>query len=218
MTIVVVDDQPIIADALAASLQARGYTVIGIGYCAEDAVRICREHQPECVLLDMRLTAISTDSEPNESKGLATLQMITTEFPRIKVVMLSNIEAYQQQFASILVQCRGTGARAFVHKAQSTTALVDILEHLRIAPTYFTPEQYELMLRHEHNVPLEPLTQREHEVLQLVALGLMDKQIATHLQIAVGTVRKHLEKLYPKLGANNRTEAVRVAQRRGWLR
>lgn len=192
MSILIVDDQPITAEPLTAYLTMRGYPVAGFATNTAQALHLCAEHHPSVVLLDVVLLATNDNGvKATVEQGLLTLQLLKTQFPTIKVIMLTNIDLYERRLSEVLHTCWHNGAQAFVHKAQIMNTLLSVIDQLNTKLHCFSPEQCDLIMAYKHKP--NPLTAQEQNVLHLAANGKSAHEIAADLNIAVSTARKHFE-------------------------
>jgi DNA-binding NarL/FixJ family response regulator len=163
----------------------------------EEALAAYREHRPDVAILDLRMGGLS---------GLETIRALRAEFPTAKIVVFSNYARSEE-----LVQTLKAGAAGFVVKNMKAAKLLDAIRAVdrgeRFIPADLAPKARD-------RLPSE-LSDREIEVLRLVAEGRSNKEIGNTLGVTEGTVKVHVTNLFEKLGATTRTEAIVVAVRRG---
>ena len=206
MRVIVADDHSLFRDGIISLLEAADYQVVaqvGDGEAALDAVR---QYKPDMALLDITMPKMD---------GLEALQHIKAEFPDVCVVMLTVSDNDRDLFSAI-----ESGADGFLLKdlnAQDFLEILNGVEHGDAAITRKTAAR--LMSRFQQLSQDEPelLSGREIDVLKLMGEGLSNRAIAQHLFISENTVKYHVRNILQKLGAQNRTEAVTYAMRKGLL-
>ena len=206
MRVIVADDHSLFRDGIISLLEAADYQVVaqvGDGEAALDAVR---QYKPDMALLDITMPKMD---------GLEALQHIKAEFPDVYVVMLTVSDNDRDLFSAI-----ESGADGFLLKdlnAQDFLEILNGVEHGDAAITRKTAAR--LMSRFQQLSQDEPelLSGREIDVLKLMGEGLSNRAIAQHLFISENTVKYHMRNILQKLGAQNRTEAVTYAMRKGLL-
>lgn len=200
---VVVDDHRIFAELLAETLTAAGLEVLGTVTTAAEAVRLVGAVRPAVVVLDQNLP---------DADGTATVHELKRSAPGVRVLMLTS--AVER---TVLRAALDSGCDGFVTKRQGTR---EVLAAIRAVCADELPVSADmvgaLVGRRRAGVPVE-LTQREAEVLRLLADGLSNRQVAETLNLSVNTVRNHTQHLLTKLDAHSRLEAVAVATRLGIL-
>jgi DNA-binding NarL/FixJ family response regulator len=174
-----------------------GIEVIGEAASAHEAVRIAIAQRPDVVLMDLRWYGDNT-------AGISAIRRIKTEAPEVRILAATDFPE------ELIEPARKAGADMAVGKDYlvSPQALEARIRDTLASP-YLPPPDEPL---------LEPLTERELEVLRLMAQGKTNLQIARHLQLAEGTVKKHVANIQGKFGAESRSGAVAAAFERGILR
>jgi len=211
VTILIADDHTIVRQGLRALLTAEpGLEVIGEASGGHDAVRLARELGPEVVIMDIALP---------ELNGIeATRQIVAlSQVPR--VIMLSMYTDLEH-----VVHSLQAGASGYVRKEDADTELVAAVLTGRPASPFLSPSLNRTVVEEhlrkaeasrDEGGKYEPLTTREREVLQLVAEGRLNKQIAVVLGIAERTVEAHRANIMKKLNLRDRAGLVRYAVRKG---
>jgi DNA-binding NarL/FixJ family response regulator len=205
--ILLVDDHPIVRKGLASCLARQAHFLI-IGEAADglEAVARARELRPDVVLLDLDLPGMN---------GLAVAETLRKELPNTKVLIVS-----MHQPAEFLPRILESGARGYVLKAASPEELVKAIERVSAGDCYFSPEIARLALNrlvegNGQGPNLGELTNREREVLILVAEGLSNKEISNHLEVGVRTVETHRERIMRKLAIHSVAGLTRFAIAKG---
>jgi DNA-binding NarL/FixJ family response regulator len=207
--VLLVDDHAILREGIRMVLDAQsGMTVVGEAEDGRQALDMVEELQPDVVVMDIAM--------PNMNGAEATRQ-IKRRFPRTRVVILTMHE--NQQY---LMQIVNAGATACVLKRSAGTELVTAVKAAARGESYFSPTMASMMLDvyrkrlvEEGSDELALLTEREREVLQLVAEGKTSQEIADQLFVSIKTVQTHRMHIMEKLDAHDRTDLVRHAIRLG---
>ncbi|MBF9134326.1 response regulator transcription factor [Plantactinospora sp. S1510] len=198
--IVIVEEMGLLRGALRAVLSSEeDLDVVGDLHEAGELVAVARARRPDVVVVDLELPGADM---------LAVVARLAEAAPGSAVLALST-----QLTPEALQRAIRAGARGFVDKNLPPAELARLVRAVAAGERVFDPVAAVAAL----NPPESPLTDRELEVLRIVAEGLPLKEIARRLFLAHGTVRNHLSVILRKTGTRNRLEAVRRAQRAGWL-
>ena len=207
--LLLVDDHPIVRRGISSCLARRDHLVI-VGEAADglEAVTKAKELLPDIVLLDIDMPKMS---------GLAVTEVLRKELPQVKVLILS-----MHQRSEYLARILQSGARGYVLKDASSEELLKAIETVNAGEAFFSPEIARLALNQfvqgsGGGPDLEELTNREREVLILVAEGLSNKEIASHLGVGVRTVETHRERIMRKLAIHSVAGLTRFAVARGLI-
>src|SRR6266540_177051 len=204
--VAIADDHSLVRQGLRRYLDtADDIEVVGEAANGEEAIDLIDEASPDIVLLDIRMP---------EMDGLEAARKIRDRFPQVGVIMLT---AYDDR--QFVVEAVRAGARGYVLKARDAEHLIQTVRlvaggNMVIDPQLVVALAEELSTVKERDRKAETLTAREVEVLQLLAFGHTNKDIADQLFISPDTVKTHLEHIFEKLGASDRTAAVAEALRR----
>jgi DNA-binding NarL/FixJ family response regulator len=202
ISVLLVDDHDLIRQGIRRAFEHEGdFTVLGEAGTIKDAEQLVDELRPEVVVLDVRLP---------DGSGLDLAKRLRASHPRIGIVMLTMYAGDDQLFAAL-----ESGASAFVNKDAPAEQLAAAARHAAASPETFTARDLaQAVLR--RNEPTGPvLTAREREVLTLLAEGLSISALAKRLYVSESTAKSHISKLYEKLGAANRAQALMTAVRLG---
>jgi DNA-binding NarL/FixJ family response regulator len=216
--VLVVDDHPIWRDAAARSLAEAGYVVTGTARDGAQALRIAAATRPDVVLLDLNL--------PDCSGAEVTRQLLTA-MPGIRVLMLSASGERQDVLDAVTA-----GASGYLLKSAEAGELIDAVQATAAGNAVFTPGlaglvlgEYRRLAQSEGTQPgggpgggkpaTPELTERETEILRLVATGLTYPQIAARLTLSPRTVQNHVQNTLSKLQLHNKAQLVRYALERG---
>jgi two-component system, NarL family, response regulator len=197
--ILIVDDHFIVRRGLSESLKReRDMTVIGEASTGQQAIDVYREHRPDIVLMDLRLPGMS---------GAEAAAAICGEFKHAGVIMLTTFDGDEDIRRALLA-----GARGYLLKSILRDELLMAIRAVHSGERYFPTE---ISIRLAESVSRLELTARELEILRLIVKGKSNKEIATDLSVAEGTIKNHIGHLLCKLQVADRTQAVTAAIRRG---
>jgi DNA-binding NarL/FixJ family response regulator len=199
--VLVADDHPVVRAGLAAVLvQQADLELVGEAENGERALAMYREHRPDVCLMDLRMPVMD---------GVEAIRAITTEFPGARILALTTYEGDAD-----IRRALEAGARGYLLKDMLLTEVIGAVRAVRrgerVIPTAVAARLAEFPDRSD-------LTEREVEVLQLVARGLSNKEVARAIGRTDETVKIHLKNTFAKLGVADRTEAVTVALTRGLI-
>ena len=206
--VVIADDHSLVRQGLRRYLEMAGdIQVVGEASNGREVLSMMGNGsgEPDIVLLDIRMP---------EMDGLEAARRIKQHHPAVGVIMLT---AYDDR--QFVVEAVRAGARGYVLKARDAEHLIQTVRlvaggHMVIDPQLVVALAEELSTAKERDRRAETLTAREIEVLQLLAFGHTNRDIAERLYISPDTVKTHLEHIFEKLGASDRTAAVAEALRR----
>jgi len=209
--LLIIDDHEMVREGLKAMLSAEpDFTIVGDAANAELAFALIERLRPDIILLDVRLPGTS---------GIEVCRTVTERYPETAVIILTTFTD-----ESLVEQCIKAGARGFIVKdierfdlkrsiravargeaAIDTKAAVAVLAQLRRSP------------QKNSEFAQESLSSQQIVILRLVAQGLSSREIATRLYLSENTVKGYVQEILHRLGVKNRTEAVMVAVKQGWL-
>jgi DNA-binding NarL/FixJ family response regulator len=207
----VVDDHPMWRDAVTRDLEAAGLTVVATAATGQEALARARATRPQVVVLDLQIP---------EPAGVEVTATLVREDPTVRVLILS---ASGEQ-ADVLDAVKA-GATGYLVKSASSAELLEAVRRVADGDTVFTPGLAGLVLGEYRRLSEAPqasadprlprLTERETEVLRLVAKGLSYRQIADRLVLSHRTVQNHVQNTLGKLQMHNRVQLVRYAIEQG---
>ncbi len=213
--VMVVDDHPMWRDAVARDLEAAGFDVVATAGDGPQAVRRAQAVGPQVLVLDLNL--------PGGMPGVQVCKELVGADPALRVLVLSA----SGEHADVLEAVK-SGATGYLLKSAGPDELIDAVRRTAAGDPVFTPGLAGLVLGEYRRLASDPapaaspnepkapqLTDRETEVLRLVAKGLSYKQIAERLVISHRTVQNHVQNTLGKLQLHNRVELVRYAIERG---
>lgn len=205
ISVLLVDDHELIRQGLRRSFERDGeFEVTGEAGSLAEAERLLHSVRPDVVVLDVRLP---------DGSGLKLAATARERYPQMGIVILTMYAGDEQLFAAL-----EAGASAFVPKNAPSEDVVAAARHASITPLAFTAKDLADAMKRKLSPTGPQLSPREKEVLQLLADGLGVAQISRKLFISESTTKTHISKLYEKLGAGNRAQALMTALKLGLLR
>ncbi|MGJ3239055.1 MAG: response regulator [Anaerolineae bacterium] len=211
--IIICDDQAIVTEGLQVILESDpDLTVVAIGQDGAQAIELVAEHQPDIVLMDLKMPG---------KNGIQATRHIKTHHPETYILVLTTYDADEWVFDAIR-----SGASGYLLK---NTPPSDLIKAVKKTVAGETPidsavagKLFTHVKRAESNVTpsiantdLNKLSEREQEVLQLLAKGLSNKEIAAQLFLSEGTIRNYVSSVFSKLDVSDRTQATLIAVRYG---
>lgn len=199
--VLAVDDHPMLRDGVANVIQLQpDMELVGDAADGLEAVESFRRLRPDVMLIDLRM--------PNLS-GLDATRRIRAEFPAARIIVLTTYAGDVQALRALKA-----GAAGYLLKSTLRKEMLDAIRAVHAGRRYVPAEIANEIAIHAGD---DPLTERETDVLGLVALGKSNKEIGRHLVISEETVKAHVKGIFEKLGVSDRTHAVTVATKRGML-
>jgi NarL family two-component system response regulator LiaR len=208
--VLVVDDHTIVRDGICALLALAGdIEVVGEAANGNEALKLVKELSPDVVLMDIAMPIMG---------GLEATRRINREFPKAKVLVLTQYE--DKEFVFPVIE---SGASGFISKAAASSDLASGIRSVYRGESYLSPSVAKLLVEnYQHTAstrvgqdPYKQLTERERDVLKLLAEGHSTQEIANILVITTKTVEGHKTNLMNKLGIHNRIDLVKYALRKG---
>ena len=209
--VLVVDDHPIFRNGAATVIEAEpDMEVVGDAASAAHALQATRQLKPDVLLTDIRLKG--------DLNGIALAKLVREEDEKVRIVVLTNYsnEPYVRAMMDI-------GVEGYILKDTPPREVIELLRMVMEGRTVFSTQIARTLVRGYLGKPnteftkSSQITQRESEVLQLLADGSSNAQIAEYMHVSVGTVQFHLSNIYGKLGVRSRAEAISKAAREGLL-
>jgi DNA-binding NarL/FixJ family response regulator len=208
--ILIVDDHPVVREGLIAMMSREGdFKVVGEAKDGVEAVNKAKELSPDVVLMDLRMP---------EMDGVEAMRQIRPAMPGVKFIILTTYSDDDYIFSGI-----EAGARAYLLKDAPREDLFKAIRSVYRGESLIQPVVASKLLDRfsqlSRRTPSgEELSERELEVLCLMAKGAANKEISAELNIAQSTVKTHITNIFQKLGVNDRTEAVTQALKKGIIR
>lgn len=193
------DDHPVLRKGLAALLNAEpDLKLVAEASNGKEAIEAFRTHQPDITLMDIQMPGLD---------GIEAISTIRSEFPEARIIVLTTYSGDTQ-----VVRALKAGARAFVLKGLVLDELLDTIRAVHAGKKRIPPDVAAELADHATD---DALTDREVDVLKLIAAGNGNKQIAGLLSISEATVKSRVTNILSKLGANDRAHAVTIGLKRG---
>ncbi len=208
--VLVVDDHTIVRDGICALLALVGdIEVVGEAVNGSEALKMVAQLQPDVVLMDIAMPIMG---------GLEATRRITREFPKAKVLVITQHDDKEYVFPVL-----ESGASGLISKAAASSELASGIRSVNKGDSFLSPSVAKLLVENyqqtagerNHQDPYNQLTEREREVLKLLAEGFSTQEMADMLVITRKTVEGHKTNLMTKLGIHNRIDLVKYALRRG---
>jgi DNA-binding NarL/FixJ family response regulator len=194
-----VDDHPVVRDGLRAIISAQSdMTVVDEAGDGLECITKYREHQPDIVVMDLRMPGLG---------GVDATAQLRKEFPESRIIVLTTYEGDEDIFRAL-----EAGAYAYLLKEMVRTELLQTIRNVFSGRRSVSPSVAARLAEH---MPRVALSERELQVLRLIARGLRNKEIGASLNIAEDTVKIHIKNIFGKLKVIDRTQAVVSASRRG---
>ena len=199
--VLVVDDHPLMISGISGEINAQpDMVVVGEATDGDEAISLHRSHRPDVTVMDVRMPKVN---------GIEAIVAIRKESPRARIIVLTTaigdihaLRAFKE------------GAAGYLLKNLVRKELTETIRSVHAGLRRIPPEVAQQLAEH---VADDVITERELEVLRMVAQGKANKIIASDLNIAEHTVKNHMKSILSKLGADDRTGAVTIAIRRGYI-
>ncbi|HLQ79584.1 MAG TPA: response regulator transcription factor [Brachybacterium sp.] len=210
--VIVVDDQALVREGIRTLLQVAGIEVVAEAADGDEALTAIAEHPADVVLMDLRMP---------RRDGIWALEQLKATGSEVPVLVLTTFDDDE-----LVLRALRAGARGYLLKDVTVERLARAVHALASGGTLVSPSITEGLLRairadpappREAHAPLQTLTERETDVLRMLAEGYSTREIAELLHLAEGTVKNHISTILQKLGARDRTSAVLRALREGVL-
>jgi DNA-binding NarL/FixJ family response regulator len=199
--VLIADDHPLMRSGIAGEINLqKDMEVIAEASDGAEAIAAYRKYRPDITLMDIRMPDIS---------GIEAITRIRADFPTSKFIILTSAAGDVQ-----IMRAFGAGATGYLLKNLLRTELIDTIRTVQAGKRKIPPEIAQQVAEH---AMADAITNRELEVLQGVAKGKANKIIADDLRISENTVKNHIKNILSKLDANDRTDAVVIAIRRGYI-
>lgn len=206
--ILVVDDHPVVREGLAAMLATQpDFDVVGEASSGQEALQLAAARQPEVICLDLEMP---------DMDGVAVLQALRESGSAARVIVFTAYDTDERILAAVR-----SGARGYILKGAPRDQIFQAVRVVHSGGSLLEPAVASRLMDHlagaapaQTELP-DPLTERELEVLELLAQGLTNREIAEKLVVTERTAKFHVSAILRKLGVDNRTEAVSVAAQMG---
>jgi DNA-binding NarL/FixJ family response regulator len=210
--VLIADDHTVVRDGLSSMLaREQDFEVVGEAADGEAAVRLAARLQPDVILMDLRMPVLD---------GAQAMRQIREAQPAVKFLVLTTFDTDEYVFQAI-----EAGARGYLLKDSSREDLFRAVRGVHAGESLIQPavaarvlDRFAQMSRSDREKEADGLSSRELVVLEKLARGLANKQIAAQLSVSENTVKTHVASIFQKLGVNDRTGAVTAALQRGLLK
>ena len=199
--ILAVDDHPLLREGIAAVLEGEDdFELAAEATSGQEAVELYRIHRPDVTLMDLQMPGMN---------GIDAMLAIRSEFANARFIVLTTYQGDVQALRALKA-----GAAGYLLKNMMRKELLETIRTVHAGRRRIPPE---IAAELAHHVTDDALSDREVEVLRRVATGNSNKIIASQLSVSEATVKGHMKSILSKLGANDRTHAVTIAMKRGFL-
>jgi DNA-binding NarL/FixJ family response regulator len=208
MKVLIADDQRVVREGLATIVESfDGTEVVGLASDGAEALQLVERHSPDVVLMDLRMPRLD---------GVEATRAIRERHPQVQVVVLTTYADDESVIGAL-----SAGAAGYLTKDAAREDIRRALEAAVAGQALLDPAVQATLLKAAKSQPVRPttlpdgLTEREAEVLSLIAEGLSNTEIATRLYVAEATVKTHVNRLFAKTGSRDRAQAAAYAHRNG---
>lgn len=209
--ILIVDDHTMVRDGLSSMLQRQpDFEVVGEASNGKEGVEQAELLRPDLILMDLRMP---------EMDGVEAMRKIRIHQPEVDFLVLTTFDTDEYIFDAVEV-----GAKGFLLKDTSRDELFNAVRTISNGNSYFQPDiasrladQFAVLRKGGGHVT-DALSEREREVLNLIAQGKANKEVASELSLSESTVKSHVSNIFSKLGVNDRTGAVTTAIQKGIIK
>jgi DNA-binding NarL/FixJ family response regulator len=199
--VLTVDDHPLLREGIAAVLEGeQDVELVAEAANGQEAIELFRRHRPDVTLMDLQMPGMN---------GIDTIVAIRSEFPDARFVVLTTYQGDVQAFRALKA-----GASGYLLKNMLRKDLLETIRAVNAGKRRIPPEIAAELAEH---MTQDALTDREIEVLRRVASGNSNKIIGVQLSVSEATIKGHMKSILAKLGANDRTHAVTIAIKRGFI-
>ncbi len=199
--VLVVDDHPLLREGLAAVMDGEeDIELVAQATNGQEAIELFRNHRPDVTLMDLQMP---------DMNGINAISAIRSEFPNARIIVLTTYRGDVQALRALKA-----GASGYLLKNMMRKELLDTIRSVHAGRRRIPPEIAAELADH---VTDDALSDREVEILRNVATGHSNKIIAAQINVSEATVKGHMKSILSKLGANDRTHAVTIAMKRGYI-
>jgi len=191
MKIIIVDDDPLVVTSLKTIVSASGIEVLAVGYDGIEAVDLYKKHRPDLILMDIRMEKLN---------GIEATREIIEYDPEAKILLITTFQDDEYILSAINLGCKG-----YILK-QNIEGIIPAIKAVYSGNLVFDSEIVSSFQKPTRKNFKEELTEREMDILLLVAEGLNNKEIAEKLYLSEGTVRNYISSMLEKLNLRDRTQ------------
>ncbi len=199
--VLTVDDHLLLRKGIAAVIEEeRDLLLVGEAATGQEALERFRKFRPDVTLMDIQLP---------DMNGVDVIEAIRKEFPTARIVVLTTYRGDIQALRALHAGASGYLLKTMIRK--------DLLDTIRLVHSGRRHIPSEVAAELAGHIAMEQLSNREIEVLKMASCGISNKKIASELEVTESTIKGHMSSILSKLGANDRTHAVTIAMKRGFL-
>lgn len=201
--ILIADDHPVVRSGLATMLEIdpeANLHVVGQAKNGYEMVKLFAQLQPDIGLIDLRMPEMS---------GVEAIVQIRSQFPEARLIVLTTYDGDEDIYRALQA-----GAKAYLLKDTPREELLLCIQTVNSGRSFIPPY---IGMKLAERMGSLVLSKREHEVLELISVGMSNLEIGTTLQITEGTVKSHINNILSKLNVSDRTQAVMIALKRGLI-
>jgi DNA-binding NarL/FixJ family response regulator len=196
-----VDDHPLLREGLASVIQGEpDMELVGEATTGDEAIRYFRQYRPDVTLMDIQMPGIN---------GVEAMSAIRNEYPDARFIVLTTYQGDAQALRAIKA-----GASGYLLKNMLRKDLLRAIREVHAGKRFIPPVIANNLVAHLAD---DSLSEREIAVLKCVAAGKSNKLIASEFDLSEATIKGHMKNIFSKLGANDRTHAVMIALKRGFI-
>ena len=200
--VLIADDHPVIREGLAAILESqKDIKVIAEATNGEEACKLYDKHSPDVLMLDLRM--------PKKDGLEVVTELMLTRLPKPRIIVMTTYETEED-----IRRALGAGAKSYLVKGALSEQIVETVRRVARGEASFPPK---IASKLAESLSHPELSERELQVLQYIAAGKSNREIAKQLFITEHTVKAHVKSILGKLGAVGRTEAIAIAANRGLI-
>lgn len=191
MKVIIVDDDFLVVDALKTIVEASGIQVAATGQDGQDAIRLAREFRPDVILMDIRMQSMN---------GLEATRSILSEDPAARILLITTFQDEEYIAGALSLGCKG-----YILKS-NIAGILPAIQAVHSGQMVFDSKVVQSLQHPVRHHQFPQLSEREEDILRLVAEGLNNREIADRLFLSEGTVRNYISTLLDKLELRDRTQ------------
>ncbi|UUM11112.1 response regulator transcription factor [Proteiniclasticum sp. QWL-01] len=191
MKVIIIDDDFLVVDALKTIVEASGIQVAATGQDGQDAIRLAREFRPDVILMDIRMQSMN---------GLEATRSILSEDPAARILLITTFQDEEYIAGALSLGCKG-----YILKS-NIAGILPAIQAVHSGQMVFDSKVVQSLQHPARHHQFPQLSEREEDILRLVAEGLNNREIADRLFLSEGTVRNYISTLLDKLELRDRTQ------------
>ena len=191
INIIIIDDDPLVVESLKTIISANGINVLAVGYDGNDAIELYKKYRPDVILMDIRMENLN---------GIRAAKNILEEYSQAKILLITTFQ--DQEY---IAQALGLGCKGYILK-QNIKGIIPAINAVYAGNMVFDSKIVNSIKKHAEKDIKFNLSDRELDILLLVAEGLNNKEIARKLYLSEGTIRNYISNMLDKLSLRDRTQ------------